>query len=155
MNECHIERATEETALEVAYNMRQPDVDEIWTAGRLSPVDAILQSLAVSRETAGVAFVNGTPVCAFGIGEWSVLNLMGIPWLLGTHDLAQYAPQFLRASRTWITVAKSEYRILQNYVDARNTETIKWLEWLDFTIEPAEPFGCDGLPFHRFHWRAE
>ena len=47
------------------------------------------------------------------------------------------------------------YRLLQNHVDARNTEAVRWLGWLGFEMDPALPFGPDQLPFHRFHWEVE
>lgn len=150
-----IEQATDAAAAYVAENMRQADRDEIWAAGRLTPQEAIERSLEVSRDTAGVGVVDGEPVCAFGIGQWSALALHGIPWLLGTDKLVQHAALFLRRSRQYMDVAKVEYKILENHVDARNTETLKWLGWLGFTVDPALPFGPDRLPFHRFHWEAE
>ncbi len=144
---------TEDDLKWLAKHMRQADIDEVWAAGRVRPREAIDRSMD-TEGTCGVGYVDGTPVCAFGIGRLSILNLMGIPWLLGTNDLIVAAPHFLRRSRDYILAAQDEFRLLENHVDARNTETLKWLNWLDFTVDPAEPFGPDRLPFHRFHWEA-
>ncbi len=40
---------------------------------------------------------------------------------------------------------------LQNYVDARNEISIRWLKWLGFRFDPKPvPYGIWGLPFLRF-----
>ncbi len=42
------------------------------------------------------------------------------------------------------------YRVLRNHVDARNSQAIRWLGWLGFTLKPAVPYGVARLPFHPF-----
>ena len=147
--------ATYELAAAVAADMRQADIDEVWAAGRQRPENAIRMSIEGSHDTAGIGLVDGEPVCAFGIGSWSVLRRLGVPWLLGTNKLARHAPHFIRESHNYVEAAKDEFQVLENYIDARNTEALKWLKWLDFKVDPAAPFGPDRLPFHRFHWEAE
>lgn len=146
--------ATPSLALEVAADMRQADVDEAWAANRMTPDQAVLSSMEISGDPK-VGLTNGQPVVIFGVGVWSVLSLRGIPWLLGTDDLLLDARHYLRESRTYMLETRSKYKRLENYVDARNKEAVRWLRWLDFTMEPAAPFGPDRLPFHRFHWEID
>lgn len=143
--------ATLTLAMKVAANLREADVAEVWAAGRVTPDQAMLTSLEVSKDPQ-VGLADERPVCVFGVGEWSVLSLKGIPWLLATDELPSHARHFLRESKNYMREVKTRYRLLENYVDARNVQAVKWLRWLEFTMEPAKPFGPDRLPFHRFHW---
>ncbi len=141
-------------ALAMSLVMSDVDAAEAWAAARLSPAEALEVSLDSSPDPM-VFLADGRVVCVFGVGEWSVLGLYGIPWMLGAEELPQHARRFLRWSREYMNEMRQRYRLMQNHVDARNTEAVKWLRWLDFEIDPALPFGSDRLPFHRFHWEAE
>ncbi len=146
--------ATQELASELALTMREADRDEVWAAARKTPAQALESSLMMSRDSMA-GLVNGRVACMFGVGQCSALGLVGIPWLLASEEMVQHARRFLRGSRNYIDIMKQRYISMQNYVDARNVEALKWLVWLGFEIEPAEPFGIGHLPFHRFHWARE
>jgi hypothetical protein len=57
---------------------------------------------------------------------------------------------FLRASKALMREAMQRHHQLINYVDARNTQAIRWLEWLGFKMGPAVPYGVSGILFRRF-----
>ncbi len=141
---------------DLAMSLVMSDVDaaEAWAAARVSPTEALEMSLDSSPEPL-VFLADGRVVCVFGVGEWSVLSLYGIPWLLGSEELPQHARRFLRLTWDYMIEMRQRYRLMQNHVDARNIEAVKWLRWLDFEIDPALPFGPDQLPFHRFYWKAK
>jgi hypothetical protein len=44
----------------------------------------------------------------------------------------------------------SRYDQLFNYVDARNLRSIAWLQHIGFQVFEPQPYGLEGLPFHRF-----
>lgn len=143
--------ATLTHAEELSRTMREADAREAWAAGRLSPAEAVLTSIDASRDArAGLA--NGRVACIFGVGEWSVLGLLGVPWLLTSDEMPKHARRFLRGSREYLDEIRQQYRVLRNHVDARNTEAVRWLGWLGFEIDSPESFGPDQLPFHCFHW---
>lgn len=141
--------ATQEHVKYLAEHMRQRDIDEVWASSRRTPEEAISLSMLGSRDTmSGLA--DGRVVCMFGVADHSFMGDSGAPWLLATDEVNKHAKAFLRLNKVYIDYIKGEYRILRNYVDARNVEAIRWLEWLGFNILPALPIGADGLLFHPF-----
>jgi hypothetical protein len=46
-----------------------------------------------------------------------------------------------------------EYPVLFNFVHADNHVSIKWLSWLGFVIQGAQPAGPEGAPFRFFYRR--
>lgn len=147
-----VEPATLAHAADLAPRMRKADVEEVWASGACRPQEALERSLRMTPEPWS-GFANGELVCMFGIAPLTLLGDVGLPWLLGSHNLPQYARRFLRLNRHYMACVKQDYRLLVNYVDARNSVAIRWLGWLGFTILPAEPYGPFGLPFHRFEMR--
>lgn len=61
---------------------------------------------------------------------------MGIPWLLGTDALDNLKVSFMKYSRSFVNLFMfdDEVDFLTNYVSATHTASIKWLEWLGFTV---------------------
>ena len=143
--------ATEDHVAYIAANMREPDVAEIWAAARMSPYDALAFSMRASREPM-TGLANGRPVCMFGISTATPLSEVGHPWMLATAEIEDHARALVAGSRRYMEMARERYAHLENYVDARNAKAVKWLEWLGFILDPAAPFGIEGLPFHRYHW---
>lgn len=146
--------ATEADAEFVGVLLRQADADEIKAASGREPVEGTVLSYRASRDPK-VGCVDGVPVCIFGVAEQSLVSDRAVPWLLGTDDLPKHARAFLRMSRAYVQNMKREYRLLFNYVDARNTYAVRWLGWLGFKIEEPQPFGPERLPFHRFSMERE
>ncbi len=147
--EYQIVPATEEHAREMALVMRQADVDEVWAASHYEPLEALLVSLRLSPDPrAGLA--DGRVVCIYGVGQATLLSAHGVPWMLTAEELPDHARAFLRRNKLYLSEIRSKYRLLLNFVDARNTMAIRWLEWLGFDIAPAQPLGAENLPFHPF-----
>ena len=141
--------ATAEHIAPVAARMRQADRDEVWASSLSRPEAALRMSLAASP-LAWTGLVDGVPVCMFGAAASTMLASQGCPWLLGTDEVERHAIAFLRRNRAQVGLMLKVFGTLANRVDSRNTQSVRWLEWLGFTIHPAEPFGPLGLPFHRF-----
>ena len=141
--------ATQTYAAYLAVNMCQRDIDECWAAGHRTPVQAVIESYRASSN-AKVGLYKGRVVCMYGVAEMSILSNVGIPWLLGTDEIEKHSNYFLRQNRYYMKEIKKKYSLLINFVDARNTVAIRWLEWLGFKVFDAQPFGPDDMPFHRF-----
>ena len=137
----------------IAANMDPADAAEVWATAHLTPAQALVASAAASRDPV-VGKVDGEPICAFGVGQRTILDDVGVPWLLGTPEIRKHKRVFLGASKRWVDAQAERFRTLENFVDSRHTRAVKWLRWLGFAIEPAQPFGPDGVPFHHFHMRA-
>lgn len=148
-----IEAATIEHAEELAYCMRWADREEIWAAAHEEPLQAIVQSMAASRDPM-TGFVGDHLVCMFGVGSPMICSTVGVPWMLATDELEQCPRLFLRKSRKAVAEMMNGYQLLRNYVDARNVAAVRWLRWCGFEIAPPESYGMDGLSFHPFEMRA-
>lgn len=137
----------------VALLMREADRDEIAAASGIPPLMAVRGSVAASIEAYAGRLDNRTMfVC--GIAPASFLAGHVRPWLLATYEAPKYAVLFMRQQRRIVGDWQKRYRLLENYVDARNAASIKWLKLLGFQFEPAQPFGIEQRPFHRFFWCA-
>lgn len=143
---------TQEHVAQVAERMRQEDIDEVWAASHQTPFEGLARSVLVSRDTSA-GLVNGRAVCMFGVASLMLLSDAGYPWLLGTTELPRHARKFLRESVGALAKMKRDYAVLSNFVDARNTLSIRWLRWLGFEIKEPIPFGPDRMLFHPFEMR--
>ena len=145
---------TDEHIHTLALDMSKADTDEVWAAGRKTPLEALEQSVSASPEPY-VGLYQGRALCMFGIAELSILDNKGIPWMLSSDELKNHARPFLRGSRIYIDVMKVRYPFMINFVDARNRAAIRWLNWLKFRLLPAEAHGPDKMLFHRFEMGVE
>lgn len=134
----------------VANAMRHADVAEIWAAGRKTPETALKASMALSRYCKTI-MLDDKPIGMFGVTPLSVVTGNGVPWMLGTPEIETISMRFLRGSLSYIREMLAGYSYLENWVDARNTVSIRWLKWLGFAIVKPEPYGHLNLPFHRFY----
>lgn len=133
----------------LAENMREVDRAEIWASGHETPTHSLEAGLEHSL-LCWVALADGVPFCMFGVAPLTLLGGTGIVWMLGTDGMTMHKRAFLRGSRPVVSAMKKPFHKLENWVDARNSLTIRWLRWLDFTFEDAAPYGVEGLPFHHF-----
>lgn len=152
MPEYQIVPATREHALALAPEVRQADADEVWAAEHKTPEQALLHGVADSSDPRA-GLVNGRVVCVFGVGQLTLASDWGIPWMLASAEVEQHARAFLRMNIAYVREIRSQYRMLLNYVDARNIMAVRWLRWLGFRVKPAVPYGIDELPFHLFDMR--
>lgn len=127
-----LRQATYEDCLTLAPNLRQEDKDEVWESHSHLPEEALLESLKASPD-AQVATVDGEVICMFGVAPTLELDV-GIPWLLGTPRIKEFSTEFLKRNKPVLSGISSGYKLLVNYVWSRNTEHIRWLQWLGFTI---------------------
>jgi hypothetical protein len=133
--------------------LRQADVDEIWSFTGISPASAISYSLAFS-EYARAILLDGKPVVLFGVtGVPASHGKTGVPWLVATEEIEKHPVRFYRMSKAVIATMRQKYDCLMNWVDIRNTLSIRWLKWAGFTVEEPEPWGVYGKMFHCFWWR--
>lgn len=157
MAKINIIPSTQEHAEIVSANVRPEDAEELWATSYSRPEDVLSRALEYS-EYALTGFIDDVPVCIWGVVSDSLLFNDGTPWMVGTHDLNndRMAIAFLRHCRVPIMVMAEKYDKLENYVDARNKRSIKWLKYMGFTVEKdSEPYGVLRMPFHRFWMEKE
>lgn len=135
--------------LYIASNLRESDREELKASNADTPIDVLFESYELSS-FAEVIYLDDEPAIVYGLTPLSVLAGVAAPWLLATPALDKIPKLLLRYSPDGVAFMLRRYRTLMNYVDARNTRTIRWLAWLGFDIHPAVPYGLRGEPFHLF-----
>ena len=145
-----IQAATHEDAIEMAPHMRRCDVDEIMASHGVRPLDA-LEHVVEYSDIARVGRADGEIVCMFGVRAFTMLSDKAAIWMLGTDLMDKHSIRFLRENAAELADISKEFVLIENWCDARNTKTLRWLEWLGFKIEDAEPYGLLNLPFHHFY----
>ena len=137
----------------LAQTMRAPDRDEVWATAHVCPDLALELSVAGSCDPM-TALWDGEIICMFGCGAKTLTTNVGVPWMLGTNKLADpvIGRNFLRGSVAYIRRLKKRFSTLENYVDARHMDAVRWINWLGFEVSDPEPYGVSQLPFHRFSY---
>lgn len=145
-----VQKSTFCDALELAEKLRAVDRREILASHHLKPLEAAEAVVTLSDECR-TGRANGELVCMFGVKRHTMVSDYGSIWMLGTDLVEKYAVRFLRENQREIEKLSAGFQLLENWCDARNKSTLRWLKWLGFTIEPAQPYGAHGMPFHHFY----
>lgn len=152
---CEYRKVTDSDILELSLNARALDAQEINEMSELSMGEVISESVKNSTLSAS-AYVDGELNAILGVcpASNSILNTVGVPWMIGTDAVTKNRKVFCVEYDRIIKQMMSEFSLLVNYVDSRNLPAIRFLKKAGFTLEEAEPFGLNGVPFHRFYKRA-
>ncbi len=138
-----------------ALILRQSDQAELIAAYGLSPVEALLISVAESKQAWAILF-DGAIEGVAGVTEYR-RNLCkrpaGIPWLLATDKFTEFRISLAKEAKRHLNSLAERYSYLFNYVDSRNTTSIIWLKWLGFTVDEKELyyFHDPKVPFYLFY----
>lgn len=144
--------ADAEAFAELCDNLRAPDMRELHAAQRRPCREIIAESLALSPEPMAWWDDYDRLICIFGyVPQGPILTPMASPWMLGTALLERNAGGLIRSTRAYVAAWREQYPLLVNFVDARNTASVRYLKAVGFTLDEPAPFGHAGLPFHRFH----
>lgn len=141
--------ATAEHAESIALRARPADVAELQASSRSTPLEAMLRGIA-SSTMSYTGFVDGVPVCLFGVAPFSIMTGKGIVWMIGSTELDRPRVQreLLRFSHIAVGYMREHYpTMLFNFVDQRNESALRWLRWLGFSFDEPIAYGDDGLPF--------
>lgn len=130
--------------------MRPADAAEVMASGGYSPVEAIIDSWAHSKETWTAKF-NGEVAAMFGVAHHPVgteLAPVAVGWLLTTPVVDKYPILFFKHCKLRLADLAARYGVIFNYVDARHKQALAWAERLGFIVHPPIKFGKHGEPFH-------
>ncbi len=142
-----ITRATLSDALELAAKMREADKEEVWASHHVTPTQSLLFAVSTAHVALSVR-CDGVLTMIFGVSRRNGPG--ACPWMLSSEELDAYAVTFYRMTKDNIQAQLNAYGYLENYVDVRNTRSIRWLKWLGFKFDEPAPYGMDGKPFMRF-----
>jgi len=146
--------ATQELVSSLFGRLRKSDRQEVWASSNKDVDDALQKSFEASTKCWNIVH-GGRAIAAFGVAPNTMASHIGSPWLLGTEEIKDVRISFLEASIEYTRYMIEDFEVLMNYVDARNTLSIRWLGWLGYTIEKPEPYGPEGMPFHLFWMRKD
>lgn len=136
----------------IASHLRQHDTQELHAVHGvgLNIEQCLQRSVRVSEECHMLATVDGEPVALFGVAPVSMLGGMACPWVLGTDAFMAHPRDIVVLGKRMVLKWASRYDLLFNFVDARNVRSIAWLRHIGFQVLEPQPYGLEGLPFHRF-----
>jgi hypothetical protein len=132
----------------LALRLRPADRREIEAALGMNP--PVVLRLGVEASDPCYAVVeDGVVLALFGVVPVLRIPNTGSVWLLASEDFAAHPAFIVRSSKAWLAKLHERYRVLANYVDARNEVHIRWLRWCGFDfVRRIEQFGVMGLPFY-------
>lgn len=131
----------------IGHYLRQQDRDEIEAMHGGTPELVLPQSLLLSSHAWIVEF-QGEAIAVFGAAP-SPLPGVGIVWLLGTDKIAAAGRSFARKTPHYVELMQQAYPVLWNYIDTRNTVSMRWLRWGGFELKD-DHLSSSGHLFHIF-----
>lgn len=145
----HVEPDVAEAWLrEIAGNLRQQDIEEVKASSALSATDALLASYRLS--THAYVILSDGPIAAFGAAPHGLPGV-GVVWMLGTDGIKRESYSIARKTRQYFDELNGAYFLLWNFIDARNTTSMRWLRWGGFQLLEEHPeHGPEGRPFYTF-----
>lgn len=139
---------------ELAVNMRKADLLELQAATDKPIEDVLIDSIRSSVWVLALE-IDDELGMVFGVAPMGgLLGKAAAPWALGTVAVERRPRALIEMGPRYRDAMLASYPHLYNYVDARNTRSIRWLKWMGFEFHDAEPYGHAGLPFHKFEMRA-
>lgn len=137
---------------QLASKLRAADLLEIKAVTHEDPYSLIRHSIVWSHPCYTIVEEKDQPLAIFGAVPDPCTKGLGRIWLLGSEELVlHHSYTLLRRSREWIDKLHESYSTLWNYVDARNTVHIRWLEWCGFTLlRRVEGHGVEQRLFYEF-----
>jgi hypothetical protein len=137
---------TPQDAAWVARHLRYDDLEEI-LVGKDITASRILMDAQKSSKECFVHLWKGRPSCIWGAVP---TDHGACVWMLGTDDLDFLATDIIRISTWFIAESLERYGFLYNWVDQRNTKSMRYLKHLGFAF--GEPIDNHGHPFVPF-WK--
>ena len=146
----HFRPASADDVYKLYPKIREADVEEVKATIGLDIKDGLMVSYLTSDEANTMVASDGDLVGMFGISHTADPLVAG-PWMLCTERLPEFSKTFMKLSKQWVIEKNNKNSILMNYVDVRNTTSIKWLKHLGFVlIKRIEDFGVGKKPFYEF-----
>lgn len=153
MQPTFVRPATLADARHVAANLRDADRQEVLAAVGLDPRIALPAYVQEGREVyaAGVDFQRDIGELLFGVDPIPYVDSAAVVWMLSTDVIYDHPVEFVKRSGEILGGLHDRFELLTNFIDARNTRHIHWLQRMGFhIIRRIEQFGAGSLPFYEF-----
>lgn len=138
----------EHSVKELKDNMSREDRVELICQG-ISPEFGVDYSVQHSLEAVAI-YVDGELTCITGLVIDDALGYEAYPWMLGTPALQKHPKKLMKYSNILIKRWLTKHPYLVNYVDARYTRAIRWLQHLGAKLEYLPEHGLYSRPFYKF-----
>lgn len=93
-----------------------------------------LRTGLLGATVAWTAMIDGRPEAMCGVTPLSVVEGRGQPWLLMTDTAARHRKALVRLGWIYTQALHRHYPILENWVHADNSPSIRWLTRLGYAI---------------------
>ena len=137
-----------------------PDIPKLASSLRAQDLEEIRKLGSCPRAALTQGYLQGP--CYTGLFNKEIICMYGVVphqdaariWMLSSNKLYDHLVGVNRITRTELNRFKSMYSCLYNIVDADNSVTIRWLEWMGFTVGKSINYGPEGHLFKEFClWR--
>ena len=138
------------TALHIPFlakHMRPDDIAECVAMGR-DPAGALFHGLSSSL-WALTALVDDEPHAMMGVVSRSMIEGIGVPWMLGTERVYDHARELVRFGPTIIDEMHATFGYLENIVSVDNARAQRFLTHVGFEICDV-PINVGGISFVHF-----
>jgi hypothetical protein len=135
----------------LAASMRPEDAAEVLAAAGQTPAEALADCLERSILAYSLE-ADGELIAMFGLAG-PLIGDRVVVWALTGAGADRHPLSFHRLSRAVVARFLELYPALENMVDARHEKSLRWLRRLGAEIEPAQPYGAAGFPFHHITFR--
>lgn len=98
--------------------------------------------------------VDGEPAVIYGVTPFVGKPRWGCPWLLATDKASKLRRAFVTHSKAEVELMLAGFPFLHNLVHDRHEDAIRWLIWLGFYLDFANPVTRHGLTFIPF-WKGD
>lgn len=149
-----IHRAVLDDVIELEARMRPADRAEVEASHGPDVMQTLERAVNISTYGCTMRGHDGALWCIVGVAPISMVSGIGCPWMLGTTELDAHPRPLARGAHWYLQEVAQVYPVLENYVDVRNTASIKLLKWLGCSFDEPRPYGAKGLPFMRFEVRS-
>ncbi len=130
----------------IAKRMRAIDQLECSVMGH-TPKDALRTGL-IGSTVAWTVLIDGHPEAMMGASPISITEGRGRPWLLMTDIAARQMVSLVRLGARYTYVMHQQFPMLENWIHADNTRSMRWLARLGYTIGAVDVIR--GQPMRRF-----
>ncbi len=142
----NVRSATIDDIAGMCSKLRAEDVEEAKIIAG-SDIKAVLRASFYASNECYVALTDEKTACIFGcIPDGNGASF----WMIFSADVQYLPPSFFRQSKVVLARLLDKYKRLHNYTNIKNKFILKWLKWLEFTIESPSAFG--GLTIRKF-WK--
>jgi len=145
----YVRQAIRADVAHLAPKVRKADREEVKASDNISIGEALLAPFKYKHAiTFSVIGTEEEHVIAMFGSVPSPEEGYGVAWLLSSDELFNYKKEFIKQCPKWVKELGTPYKAVFNFVDVRNTKTLKWLKYLGFKqMETVENYGHAKRPF--------